>query len=86
MSGHTIVQASIDDATMAQVIDVLDKKGISVSEAMGIFLRQIAYEQDFEIPHIPNALTAETLNKSERNEEVHKAADLADLMRQLEND
>jgi DNA-damage-inducible protein J len=86
MSEQTLVQTSIDTNTAEAVQAVLETSGLSVSEAMRMLLRQIACEKRFEIPHIPNALTAETLNKSERNEDVYEAKDLADLMSQLEED
>lgn len=55
-----------------------------VSDVVRIALTKIAREKalPFEM-RAPNALTAETLAKSERGEDVHRAKDAEDLFQQL---
>ena len=45
---------------------------------MGIILKALPFEM-----RVPNKLTAETLAKSERGEDVHSAKDADDLFQQL---
>jgi len=58
--------------------------GLTVSDVVRIALTKIAKEKalPFEM-RVPNSLTAETLAKSERGEEVHHAQDANDLFGQL---
>lgn len=84
MPGQIIVQTSIDDITMAKVTDVLEKKGLSVSDALGITLRKIAHEEDFEIPHIPNAETRHALEKSMSDEGIFTANSSEELFEHLD--
>jgi DNA-damage-inducible protein J len=55
-----------------------------VSDVVRIVLTKVAKEGalPFEM-RIPNKLTAETLAKSERGEELHQAEDTKDLFEQL---
>lgn len=58
--------------------------GLTVSDVVRIALTKIAREKalPFEM-RSPNALTAETLTKSELGEDVHHAKDANNLFRQL---
>ena len=58
--------------------------GLTVSDVVRIALTKIATEKalPFDL-RVPNKLTAETLAKSERGEDVHHAKDAADLFKQL---
>ncbi|MFA7496914.1 MAG: type II toxin-antitoxin system RelB/DinJ family antitoxin [Acidithiobacillus sp.] len=63
---------------------MLADMGLTVSDVVRIALTKIAKEKalPFEM-RVPNSLTAETLAKSERGEEVHHAQDANDLFGQL---
>jgi len=84
MTANAVVRARIDEALKIEATAVLADMGLTVSDAMRIFLTKVAKEKalPFEM-QTPNALTAETLRKSERGEEVHQAKDADDLFRQL---
>lgn len=57
---------------------------MTVSDVVRIALTKIATEKalPFEM-RVPNALTAETLAKSDRGEDVYHAKDAADLFNQM---
>ena len=57
---------------------------MSSSEAIRLFYKQIELHHGipFEVK-MPNKLTAQTLRKSERGEDVHRAKDADDLFDQL---
>ena len=63
---------------------MLIEMALTVSNVKRIALTKIVKEKalPFEMS-VPNALTIETLSKSERGEEVHHAKDADDLFRQL---
>lgn len=83
MNTKTVVRARIDEQIKIEASAVLEEIGLTVSDATRILLTRIAKEKRFPLELIPNALTAETLAKSERGEEVYKAKDTEDLFKQL---
>ncbi len=58
---------------------MLENLGLSVSDLMRITLTRVAKEGAIPFDLNPNKLTRETLRKSARGEEVHKASDARDL-------
>jgi len=84
MPTQSTVSTRIDESLKSQAAAVLADMGLTVSDALRIFLTRVATEQalPFEM-QVPNALTAETLRKSERGGEVHHAEDAEDLFKQL---
>ena len=84
MTATTFVRARIDETLKTEAAAVLAGMGLTVSDVVRIALTKIAREKTlpFEM-RIPNELTARTLEKSERGEDVHHAKDADDLFRQL---
>jgi len=84
MSAETVVRARIDAKTKKEAAKALAEMGLSVSGFIRIALTRVARDKavPFEV-RVPNALTAETLRKSERGEDMHTAKDADDLFRQL---
>ena len=84
MSKNAVIHTRINADLKAGAEQILETIGISASEAIRLFYRQIELHQGipFDVK-IPNKLTAETLRKSERGEEVYRAADADDLFDQL---
>ena len=84
MSKSTVMHTRIDADLKDGAERILDSIGISASEAIRLFYRQIELHQGipFDVK-IPNKLTAETLRKSEQGEDVHRAKDADDLFDQL---
>ncbi len=80
---NTLVQARVNQEVKEQAALVLQGMGLSVSDAVRIVLTRTAKEGRFPLELVPNALTAETLEKSARGEDIHKAKDAKDLFAQL---
>ena len=80
----SIIHTRIDADLKMRAESILEQIGLSSSEAVRMFYRQIELNQGipFEVK-IPNKLTAETLAKSDRGEDVHSADDADDLFDQL---
>jgi DNA-damage-inducible protein J len=80
----TLVRARIDQALKDEAASVLAEMGLTVSDVVRIALTKIAREKALPFDmRVPNKLTAETLAKSERGEDLHRAKDADDLFRQL---
>lgn len=85
MAATAFVRARIDEKLKNEAAAVLADMGLTVSDVVRIVLTKVAKEKalPFEM-RVPNRLTAETLAKSERGEDVHQAKDADDLFRQLD--
>jgi DNA-damage-inducible protein J len=86
MAKKAIIQTRIDSRIKEGAQEVLTKLHITMSEAIALYLVQITLHKGipFEIK-IPNALTAKTLKDSEEGKCLHKADNVDDLFRRLEN-
>ncbi len=80
------IQARIDPEVKKDAQAILNKLNISMSEAISLYLTQVALQKGipFEIK-IPNELTAETLKKSENDNELHSVDSVDDLFQELGN-
>ena len=85
MAKTAIIQARIDPEIKNKAQNVFKKLNISMSEAISMFLTQVSLNRGipFEIK-IPNELTAETLKKSEKGEDLHKVTNVDELFRELD--
>ncbi|MFV0337634.1 MAG: type II toxin-antitoxin system RelB/DinJ family antitoxin [Chthoniobacterales bacterium] len=80
MSKSAVVHARIDPATKAATEKVLDTLGMTPTEAIRLFYRQIAIRKSFPLElHIPNKLTASILAKSGKNQDIERFDTAADL-------
>ncbi len=84
MAATAFVRARIDETIKNEAAAVLADMGLTVSDVVRIALTKIAKEKalPFEM-RTPNKVTAKTLAKSERGEDVHHAKDADDLFGQL---
>ncbi|MGD0960470.1 MAG: type II toxin-antitoxin system RelB/DinJ family antitoxin [Methylomonas sp.] len=84
MTANAYVRARIDEKLKEEAAAVLAEMGLTVSDVVRIVLTKVAKEKalPFEMC-VPNALTAATLAKSERGEDIHRAEDADDLFAQL---
>ena len=84
MPANSIVRARVDETLKQEAAAVLATMGLTVSDFVRIGLTKVVSEQGlpFEMK-VPNRLTAETLAKSERGEDVHQAENAEDLFDQL---
>jgi len=80
MSQSAVVHARIDQATKAATEKVLDSLGMTPTEAIRLFYRQIAIRKSFPLElHVPNKLTASVLSKSDKNQDIQTFETAADL-------
>ncbi len=81
----TTVQLRIDKQTKNQAQKTFKVLGISMSEAVKLFLRQVALHKGipFDI-RIPNELTDKTLRKSENGKNLHRTSNIEQLFKELE--
>ena len=86
MAKTAIIQARIDPEVKNNAQNILSKLNITMSEAISIFLTQVSLNRGipFDVK-IPNDLTAETLLKSEKGEDVHKASSVDELFLELDS-
>lgn len=84
MATTAYVRARIDEKLKEEATAVLADMGLTVSDVVRIVLTKVAKEKalPFEM-RVPNKLTAETLAKSERGEDIHHAKDANELFEQL---
>lgn len=80
MSKNTTISIRIDSETKVQSQKVLKQLHMTMSEAVAVFLKQVALQRGipFEIK-IPTELTARTLEKSQKGEDV-KSFDSVDAL------
>ncbi len=84
MSANTVVRARISEDVKARAAVVLADLGLTVSDVVRITLTRVARDGALPFDLTPNKLTAQTLDKSERGEDLHEAADADDLFAQLD--
>ena len=71
MKQSATVHARIDRKTKEDSESVLREIGMSPTDAVRLLYRQIALRGEFPVElRVPNAHTRETLEKSDRNEEI----------------
>lgn len=69
----SVVHARIEPQTKRKAEGVLRKLGLSPTEAIRIFYRQVSLRGGLPFPvEIPNELTASTLVKSRRGEDIQE--------------
>jgi len=85
MAKTATIQARIDPKVKTKAQKIFNTLNISMSEAIALYLTQVTLHNGipFEIK-IPNALTTETIRKSERGENLHEVSDVDDLINELE--
>jgi len=84
MAVDTVVRARVDARTKEEATKALEAMGLSISDYIRMALVRVARDKAVPFPlKVPNAVTAETLRKSERGEEVHAAKDADELFGKL---
>ena len=80
----TTIQARIDAHSKEQAKKILDFLGLSMSEAITLYFRQIILRRGipFEI-EIPNDLTAKVLADTKKGRKLRKAANVDKLFEEL---
>ena len=71
MNQTSTIHTRIDEKTKKESESVLQQIGMTPTEAVRLFYRQIALRKEFPLElRVPNHLTAQTLDASDRGEEI----------------
>ena len=84
MATRSAIHPQIDETLKREATTVLSEIGLTVPEAFRLLLKKVVEEGRLPFDLRPNELTAETLRRSERGEDVFYAEDAAALFRDLE--
>ena len=80
MNQTATVHARLDHTTKMKSEAILKQIGMTPTEAVRLLYRQIALRGEFPVElRVPNALTANTLDKSDRDEEVEFVDSIEEL-------
>ena len=80
MNQTATVHARLDQSTKTKSEAILKQIGMTPTQAVRLLYRQIALRGEFPVElRVPNALTASTLDKSDKNEEVEFFSSLEEL-------
>ncbi len=81
------VHARIDPETKKRSEAVLRALGMTPTDAVRLLYKQIALRKEFPLElRIPNSLTVETLNKTDRGEEIETFDSMEDLISSWEEE
>ncbi len=84
MASNAVVRSRIDADVKDRAAEVLDRMGLTVSDAIRIVLTRVANENALPFDLKPNKLTQQTMRKTAKGREVHRAKNAKDLFRKLE--
>ena len=87
MSSSATIQVRVDKPTKTQAMNVFKVLGMSLSEGVCLFLRQVVMHRGipFELK-IPNELTDKVLRESEQGVDLRAASTVDELFEELERD
>jgi DNA-damage-inducible protein J len=79
-----MIRARVSPALKSEAESILAKIGLSASDAIRLFYRQVTLHNGvpFEL-HIPNATTSRTLRDADAGKNLKKYADTRELFRKL---
>ncbi len=83
MATNAVVRSRIDADVKDRAAEVLGGMGLTVSDAIRIVLTRVANENELPFDLKPNKLTRQTMRKTAKGREVHRAKNAADLFRKL---
>lgn len=87
ISQSAVVHARIDLATKIATEKVLSSLGMTPTEAIRLFYRQIAIRKSFPLElYFPNKLTSSVLAKSDKNQDIETFETASDLYASWENE
>lgn len=80
MAKTAMIRARTDEKLKKQVEHIFERLGMTSSEAINLFYRQVQLRKGLPFPvEIPNAQTRKTFEKSDRGEDIH-THESADVM------
>ena len=81
------IHTRIEPEVKVQVDNILNELGISTTEAINLFFRQIIRYRGIPLDlRIPNAETVIAINEAEQGIELHRCENLEQLFKELEED
>jgi len=83
VAANAVVRSRINAEVKEKAAAVLEEMGLTVSDVMRIVLTRVANENTLPFDLKPNKLTLDTMRKTARGVEVHKAKDGAELFEKL---
>jgi DNA-damage-inducible protein J len=83
MATNAVVRSRISAEVKEKATAVLGEMGLTVSDVMRIVLTRVANENALPFELKPNKLTRETMRKTARGVEVHRAKNAPDLYNKL---
>lgn len=83
MAENITVRARVNEKIKEEASLVLEDAGLTISDAIRMLLTRIANDKTFPLELIPNHLTAGTIRKGRKGQDIHTAKDKEDLFRQL---
>ena len=83
MATNAVVRSRIRAEVKEKATAVLEEMGLTVSDLVRIVLTRVANEETLPFELTPNKLTRETMRKTARGIEVHKAKHAADVFKKL---
>ena len=85
MKKTATIHARIEPSTKKKAEEVLQRLGVSPTEAIRLFYRQICLREGIPFPvMIPNDLTRKTLDKSEKGQDVRSFDSLEEMFESWE--
>ena len=84
MAKTAMVRARTTPDLKSEVERILDKLGLTTTEAINLFFAQVKLRKGlpFEVK-IPNKTTLETFRKTDEGEEIHEYKDLAEFKKKM---
>jgi DNA-damage-inducible protein J len=81
MNKTATVHARIDSKTKTASERILEKIGMTPTDAVRLLYRQIALRKEFPLElRVPNKVTAQTLSKSDRGEGIESFDSVEDMV------
>ena len=84
MSSAVNISARIDPATKEKAVDILNELGLTTTQAICIYFKQIIYNNGipFEL-RVPNKATVDTFRKTDAGEDLHRVSNINELAKEL---
>jgi DNA-damage-inducible protein J len=83
MATNAVVRSRINADVKEKAAAVLEEMGLTVSDVMRIVLTRVANENALPFDLKPNKLTRDTMRKTAKGEEIHRAKNAPDLFNKL---
>ncbi len=86
MSRSATIHATVDQPTKVKAQHILESLGLSMSEAITVYFKQIVLHKGLPFPvKIPNRETVDTLKKASQGIEVESFASVDELLEDLDH-